>query len=59
MLELETAYEELKGGQIKVADYVYSGVKIVIGSLVKPISEEFRFVVFYADGGEIKFRPYK
>ena len=59
MIELETAYEELKGGQIKVSDYVYPGVKIVIGSLVKPISEEFRFVVFYADGGEIKFRPFK
>lgn len=59
MAELEAAYEELKGGQVKVSDYVYPGVKIVIGSLVKPISEEYRFVVFYADAGEIKFRPFK
>ena len=59
MAELEIAYEELKGGQVKVSDYVYPGVKIVIGSLVKPISEEYRFVVFYADAGEIKFRPFK
>ena len=59
MSEMEAAYEELKAGQIKVSDYVYPGVKIVIGSLVKPISEEYRFVVFYADAGEIKFRPFK
>ncbi len=57
--ELEIAYEELRGGQIKISDYIYPGVKIVIGQLVKPIQEEFRFVVFYADSGEIKFRPLK
>ena len=57
--ELEMAYEELRGGQIKVSDYVFPGVKVIIGQLVKPIQEEYRFVVFYADGGEIKFRPFK
>ena len=59
MFELEAAYEELKNGQIKISDYVYPGVKITIGSLVKPIQEELRFVVFYAEAGEIKFRPFK
>ncbi len=59
LCELESAYEELKNGQIKISDYVYPGVKITIGSLVKPIQEELRFVVFYAEAGEIKFRPFK
>jgi len=59
MCELEIAYEELKGGQIKISDYVYSGVKIVIGALVKPIQEDARFVTYYAEAGEIKFRPFK
>ena len=59
LCEVEAAYEELKSGQIKISDYVYPGVKITIGSLVKPIQEELRFVIFYADAGEIKFRPYK
>ena len=59
MCELETAYEELKGGQIKVSDFVYPGVKIVVGPLIKPIQEEVRFVTFYSDAGEIKFRSFK
>jgi uncharacterized protein len=59
LCELETAYEELKTGHIKVADYVYPGVKITIGALVKPIQQETRFVTYYAEAGEIKFRPFK
>ena len=59
LCEMETAYEELKGGQVRISDYVYPGVKIVIGALVKPIQETVRFVTYYADAGEIKFRPYK
>ncbi len=59
MCELETAYEDLKGGQIKVSDYIYPGVKISIGSLVKPIQEECRFMTFYAEAGEVKFRSFK
>lgn len=59
MAELEIAYDELRDGQIKISDYVFPGVKIVIGPLVKPLQEEYRFVVFYADAGEIKFRPLK
>ena len=59
LAELETAYEELKSGQVKISDTVYPGVKITIGSLIKPIQEELRFVTFYADAGEIKFRPFR
>ena len=59
MMEVEATYEELKSGQIRIADYVYPGVKITIGSLVKPLQEEMRFVTFYAADGEIRFRPFK
>ena len=59
LCELETACDELKGGQVRISDYVYPGVKIVIGALVKPIQETARYVTFYADAGEIRFRPFK
>ena len=59
LCELEAACEELRGGQVRIADYVYPGVKIVIGSLVKPIQEITRYVTYYADGGDIKIRPFK
>lgn len=59
LCELETAYEELKGGQVRISDHVYPGVKIVIGSLVKPVQEVVRYITYYADGGEIKIRPFK
>ena len=59
LTELEIAYEELKGGQIKISDYVYPGVKIVIGPLIKPIQEVSRFLSYYAEAGEIKIRPFK
>lgn len=59
LTEVEAAYEDLKGGQIKISDYVHPGVKIVIGALIKPIQETSRFLVYYMDAGEIRFRPLK
>ena len=59
LCELETELEELKGGQIRIADYVFPGVKVVIGSLMKPIQEIARYVTYYADGGDIRIRPFK
>lgn len=59
MNELEAAYEDLKDGQVKISDIVFPGVKIMIGSLVKPVQEIFRYVIFYAEAGEIKVRPFK
>ena len=43
LCELESALEELRGGQVRISDYVYPGVKIVIGSLVKPVQETARY----------------
>lgn len=59
ILEIELAFEEMKHGRIKIADTVYPGIKIVIGSLVKPVREITRFVTYYAEEGEIKTAPYK
>ncbi|SDF39557.1 DUF342 domain-containing protein [Sporolituus thermophilus] len=57
--EIEVAFEEMRHGKIRVRDTVYPGVKIIIGSLVKPIRETLSFVTFYAEDGEIKVGPYK
>lgn len=59
MLEIELSFEEMKYGRIKIADIVYPGVKIVIGSLVKPIREHLKFVTFFAEEGEIIIGPFK
>lgn len=59
MMEIELLFEEMKHGRIRISDIVYPGVKIVIGSLVKPVRENTRFVSFYAEDGEIKTAPFK
>lgn len=59
IIEIELAFEEMKSGRIKIADTVYPGIKIAIGSLVKPVREISRFITYYADEGEIKTAPYK
>ncbi|HEY3426930.1 MAG TPA: FapA family protein [Negativicutes bacterium] len=57
--EIELALEEMRFGRIKVADTMYPGVKVVIGTLIKPIREALKFVSLYADEGEIKIGTYK
>jgi uncharacterized protein (DUF342 family) len=57
--EIELLFEEMRYGRIRVSDTVYPGVKIVIGTLVKPIRETLKFVSFYADEGEIKIGSFR
>lgn len=57
--EIELAFEEMRYGRIKVLDVVYPGVKIVVGSHVKPIREVMKFVSFYAEEDDVKVGPYK
>jgi len=57
--EIELAFEEMRYGKIKIVDVVYPGVKIVVGSHVKPIREVMRFVTFYAEDDDVKVGPYK
>ncbi|WP_425060883.1 hypothetical protein SCACP_16400 [Sporomusa carbonis] len=57
--EIELALEEMRYGNIKVADTVYPGVKLVVGTMVKPVRDVIKFANFYAEDGEIKTGPYK
>lgn len=59
ILEIELAFEEMRYGRIRVADAVYPGVKVVVGTLVKPIREQLKYVSFYVEDGEITIGSYK
>ena len=57
--QIDTAFEEMHCGRIKISDTVFPGVKIVIGTEVKLIRENLNFVTFYTEEGEIKISPFK
>ena len=57
--EIELLFEEMRYGRIRVSDVVYPGVKIVIGTLVKPIRETLKFASFFAEDGEIKIGSFR
>lgn len=59
LTEIELALEEMKYGRIRVSDVIYPGVKVVVGTLVKPIREQHKFVSFYAEDGDIKMGSFK
>lgn len=58
MEQIEQEFDQMRKGKIRIADGVYPGVKIVVGSHVKPIREYLRFVTFYVDEGELKTGSY-
>lgn len=59
LAEIEISLEEMRYGHVKVADTAYPGVKLVIGTLVKPLRDAAKFAKFYAEDGEIKTSSYK
>jgi len=59
IVAIEQEFEEMRDGRIKVLDTIYPGVKIVIGTLIKPIGESLKFTCLYAQDGEIKVGTYK
>lgn len=59
LAEIEIALEEMRYGHIKVSDTVHPGVKLVVGTLIKPIRDAAKFAKFYAEDGEIKTGSYK
>ncbi len=59
IVAIEQEFEEMRDGRIKVLDTIYPGVKVVIGTLVKPIGEDLKFTCLYAQDGEIKIGTYK
>lgn len=59
--ELEVIRKDLdrsSRGQIKVADTIYPGVKVVIGNSYMFIRDEMKNCTFYLDGGEIRVGSY-
>lgn len=59
IMEIELMFEEMRYGRIRVSDVVYPGVKIVIGTLVKPIRETLKFASFFAEDGEIRIGSFR
>ena len=57
--EIELLFEEMRYGRIRVSETVFPGVKIVIGTLVKPIRETLKFSSFFSEDGEIKVGSFK
>lgn len=56
--EIELALEEMKHGRIRISDIIYPGVKIVVGSLIKPVREQMSHSSFYAEDGDIRVGPF-
>ena len=56
---IQCEFAGMLDGRIKVADIIYPGVKVVIGTLVKPIGEILKFTSLYAENGEIKTGTFK
>jgi uncharacterized protein (DUF342 family) len=54
MAEIELAFEEMKYGRIRVSDIIFPGVKIVVGTLIKPIREQLSYSSFFSEDGDIK-----
>lgn len=59
MTVIQNEFEEMREGRIKVADVIYPGVKIVVGTLIKPVVEAIKFASLYAQDGEIKIGSFK
>lgn len=59
MTVIEGEFEEMRAGRIKASDTIYPGVKVVVGTLVKPIRDTLKFVSLYAEDGEIKVGTFR
>ena len=59
MTAIEGEFEEMRAGRIKASDVIYPGVKVVVGTLVKPVRDTLKFVSLYAEDGEIKVGTFK
>jgi len=55
---IEAEFDNLKSGKIKVADITYSGVKIIVRSVVKQIKTTTQHCTFSEENGEVKISEY-
>jgi uncharacterized protein (DUF342 family) len=51
--------DEMRYGRIKISEEVFPGVKIVVGTIVKPIRESMKFVAFFEENGEVKVGSFR
>ncbi|MDF2500608.1 MAG: Flagellar Assembly Protein [Anaerosporomusa subterranea] len=58
IIQIEADLDQIRQGRIRIAEGVYPGVKIVVGTHVKSVRETLRFVTFYVDDGELKTSTY-
>lgn len=58
IMQIEEAFENLREGKIRVSEFVYPGVKLVVGSVIKHIRSKEQHCTFYVENGEIKTGPY-
>jgi len=56
--ELKNQMNTLSRGQIKVADIIYPGVKIIIGNSFMYIRDEMKRCTFYKEDGDIRIGSY-
>jgi len=56
--EMETYFDELSRGKIRVQDVIYSGSRIVIGSSMMNIKDPVQFVSFYRINADIRMGSY-
>lgn len=56
--DLKNQMGQLSRGQVKVADTIYPGVKIIIGNSFMFVKDEMKRCTFYRENGEIKIGPY-
>ncbi len=56
---LEVDIEEMRSGKISVANFIYPGTTVIVGSIVKPIREILQYVQLTEQDGEIKITPFK
>jgi len=59
MAVIQGEFAGMLDGRIKVMETIYPGVKVVVGTLVKPIGEMLKFASLYAEDGEIKIGTFK
>jgi len=55
IINIENLLHSLKPGKICVYGVIYPGVKIFIGTLIKPLNDSLQYISLYAQDGEIKF----
>lgn len=55
---LQSEEEALKDGKIKVAECVYPGVRILIGSAIRSITEPIKHSTFFEEDGDVRIGAY-